>query len=175
MKILMVQGKKVLNTLLKNKQYEADFYHTKYLEDYAVTAYQILMKYLDYKTVPIFGCIFDRFSSFHGTHATKGSVILELDVPDELVTIQYFYGWLDFQSSIFYLKPKPETAYHQQISYSFDPDLTHNSCMFTVQAVLPYIKPEWFVCAYKYDHEFIQSFSGDVRLEECLLNKLMRI
>lgn len=170
MRLLTIQSKKVLNILRSNKTYMADFYHMNHLQLHNVEAYQLLMDYLQYKYVPIFCVVFNRLASFKNAHVIKGSVILDLNVPNEFIKLQSVYAWNDLQSTLFYVCLNDQNRY-RKISESLNPDWTDNK-LFTIQAILPYIEPDWVTCAYKYDKDFVKTFNDGVLLNDWVTNDL---
>lgn len=163
MKLLTVQSRKVLNILLKNKTYEADFYYMNHLKPYTIEAYQLLMKNCNYNAVPIFCMVYDKISSLYGTHVTNGSVILELDVPDEVVHIQSFFGWIELQMLLVsnIEKYSTEERKNAKICPRYIDDFSH-----AIQATIPYILPEWLIAGYKYNNDFASHFNECLLLDE---------
>ena len=168
MKLLTIQSRKVLNTLRKGDTYKADFYYMNHLKPHLVEARQLLMRYLNYESVPIFCAIYDRYITFKNTYVTRSSVILELDVPDEFVTIQSLYDWIDLHVVLCYANvDMPEQVKLYRIAETLDPGY---GSTYVAQAVLPYIKPEWLVNAYKCNKEFIEYFNSTAVLNEDVIN-----
>lgn len=158
MKLLTIQSRKVLNTLLKDNIYCADFYYMPHLKPGEVEAYQLLMRYCHYKTVPIFCSVYNELANFLNTHIVRGCVFIELDVPNEFITLQYSFLWIELLS---FLKMGDSDDMHlakswkeQKIEASMVKDL-NDDIKYSIQAILPFIKPEWLIRAYKYNKDFV--------------------
>ena len=155
MRLITIQNKKVLNTLLDNKLYTADFDHIfndiEKDETNKFKAYQTLMNHYKYKVPPIFCCVLNRFSAFKETRNSKNSVILGLEVPDKLVKLHDINVWTNLQYCI--SKGFWKDSIYERYKPYLDGQFINGTT--TVQAVIPYITPEFLLCAYKLPKNFL--------------------
>ena len=168
MKLVTIQHKKVLlDILLAGKIYKNDF---KYMLSHSfidekrekeerdkILAYQVLMQYYDYKFPPIFCCLVDKHVNFKNTKKSRSNILLELDVPDEYVKLHLIFRWEIIQNKIS-LEKWDEAEYIHQKPFFHDENL---DCGLTVQAVIPYIRPEWLIGAYTIPKNFDKFFKYD--------------
>ena len=103
-----------------------------------------MIDYYKWKNVkaPIFACVVGKPCEFMGC-STKGSYILSLEVPDNIVQLQAYYNWTDM--AYFLNKPNEwneDTELSEFIEKTFN-GLGLNDETMAVQATLPYIRPEW--------------------------------
>ena len=161
MRLITIQNKKVLETLLDNKLFTADFDYifnkVNIDETNKFMAYQILMRRYGYKFPPIFCCVLDRWSSLKGTKISKNSVILELEIFDSIVNLHNFDVWVNLQHCI-------ENGYwndtvHERYNPYLD-GLGAGNRSNTIQAVIPYIKPSSLINAYEITDEFIKNYDS---------------
>ena len=149
MKLVTIQDKKVLDILLKGKTYISDFLYSfdDIEEDDStyIKAYQVLMQHYKYVYAPIFCCVLDRYSDFSGTKISKKQVLLELDVPDGFVKMFIQKVWVNI---IDLIKHNLWDGAKFGAAISYLDGLNANINDFTVQAVIPFIKPEWLVAHY---------------------------
>lgn len=156
MKLATIQSKEVLNILSNWEIYKSDF--NKIFDDIdtnyssKMQAYQILMKHYGYKTAPIFCCVVDRRSNFYDFRKSN-DILLELNVPDELVNLHLIYYWMDI---LFYTAKGQwnEDKYKRYKNYL--DGINADDMKADVQAVIPFIQPEWVIGAYKIDKDFVK-------------------
>ena len=166
MKLVTIQHKKVLELLLKGITYENDF---KYItsssfdditdkqekeEQDKIHSYQVLMRHYNYASPPIFCCIPEKRVSFEGTKISRYSILLELEVPDDFINFHLHFRWkniCNYISTGRYTAEKDEEA-KQALEYR-DVD-----CGLAMQAVIPFIYPEWLIGVYKIPKDFDKFF-----------------
>ena len=164
MRLATIQDKRVLKTLLKNQTHISDFYYifNDLEKDYSQIAeiYQTVMKHYGYNNPPIFACVIGKYSNFYGSKSDRDIVLLELNVPNDLVNLQADKHWLDF---IYYFYRKKlfmhEDAFDQSVAEVLNgKDVTLP--FETIQATIPFINPDWLQSAYEVDKDFIDKFRG---------------
>ena len=164
MKLVTVQHKKVLETLLNNNIYRNDF---KYIikspfdnldvkeelkEKAKVEAYQILMRHYCFSSPPIFCCVVDRLADFTHTNISKNSVLLELDVPDDLIKLHLLSTWDSILYNI-YNKSWTDILYNNVFRKALDGEKTEREEL-NIQAVISYIHPDWLTGYYNVPEDF---------------------
>lgn len=87
-----IQNKEVYNTLIKTGTYTASMSN---VSDILRKPYKFLMKELGYKSCPIFLASVGHYAEFGGAKFNKESIAIELNIPDELLSIQRYYCWSD--------------------------------------------------------------------------------
>lgn len=174
MHLITLQSRKAIPVLLNKKPFISDFEHilsskvelTEHRELYEKTklkAYQLLMKQYDYKNPPIFCCIVDTIADFDLISSKKDKIIIEMEVPDEYVKVHGFENW----AYIYYLIYKnylTESIYDMLKNGLDGKNIDYNQA---VQAVIPYINPEWVLGIWKPCESFVTHFSGGAVLDEC--------
>lgn len=156
MKLITVQNKSVLDLLRSDKIYIADI-RTK-ADSNLMEPYLKMMDHYKYLSCPIFACVIGRRAEFDGAKFQNDPIILELDVPDEIVKLQSYYDWTD----VIYFTEWPDEwdeggpliTFEQFTKDVFNGFNTNNDV--PIQATLPFIKPEWFVNAYEIPPRFIK-------------------
>lgn len=138
-----IQNKKVLETLKNNKIHYAKPVNFSSLS----IPYDKMMKHYHWNHTPIFGCAVNRYCDFYGA-ILEDSVILTLDVPDDLVKLQVYYDWTDI---IYYIE-NPKEWKDKYSTYNFNNFIKNtldgyrtNDPDAIIQVTMPYIKPEWLV------------------------------
>ncbi len=145
MQLITFQHESVLKQLLDNKRYTADYSR---VSSNLIKPYQYMQKYYKWKDCPIFCCPVGTYNSGGFGYKTKNAVVLELNVPDYLVKLQYFYDWTD----VAYFMEFPD-----QFEETFDTNIVPTIEDFanrvfmhedqgsydTHQATIPYIDPDW--------------------------------
>lgn len=156
MLIKTIQNKRVLDTL-KNGQ---TYYAKPTQHDSLKPSYDRMMKHYNWKNNPIFGCVVDRYSDFYGAELDD-SVILTIDVPDDIVKLQVYYDWTDL---IYYMKnsniwKKEGHPYDLNtfIKNTLDGHRTEEPDAI-IQATMPYIKPESLIESEPITKEFINKY-----------------
>lgn len=172
MKLVTVQSSAALKTLLSGKVFRSDFNHiirsksstneqlTSYEHDDAhrIQSYQILMKHYLYESPPIFCCILDKLANFDDTKRSRSMVLLELDVPDHMINYHLFCRW---SYIVFYVSNNDWTDFKYDIfKKALDGDGTNIEGL-AVQAVIPYIKPEWLERAYSIKRDLLDYYHGN--------------
>ena len=172
MHLVTIQNKKVLNILKSGKIYKADFaYICDDIEkdySYKISTYQVLMKHYMYITPPIFCAVLNRFAIFDGTKYNKDSIILKIDVPDDLIKMHLNITWKII------LRSFEEDTWTSAIYNGIEAYLDGRNADLKdmcVQAVIPYIKPEWLIEAYKVPKNFMDLFSSKSPVKEVLKNE----
>lgn len=167
MKLVTIQHKKVLYSLIKGNTYINDFKYVltnsdddsetitdeERLDISKVKSYQVLMRHYKYTTPPIFCCVVDRVANFTRTTPSKDNVLLELDVPDDFIHLHPFDTW-DYIYRRINRNRWNEDLYEEEKVYLDGKD-TDGTVLCSIQAVIPCIKPEWLKFAYKIDDKFI--------------------
>lgn len=158
MKLITIQHASVLNLLKNNNTYYADFLRILDNKSNLVEPYRLIMSHYNYSSVPIFCNVLNRRAEFYGAN-TENAVIIELDVPDDLVKIQSYYDWVD----VIYFMEFPNELDGMNID-KFAKDVLEGMNVDddrrAIQATIPYIKPEWLVGSYKLTSKFTDLHYG---------------
>ena len=170
MKLVTIQSKKILQPLITNKIHIADFYYIfdKIEEDSSVfgDVYQFIMWHYGYKQPPIFCCVVGRLANFQFTKNCDSMILLELDVPDKLVSLQSFDGWDDIiwymDKPSRYTKDIPFDEYVESILNGLNVEKEDT----VVQATIPCIDLNWVQNVYEVDKSFMDLFDGKVCIED---------
>ena len=162
MKLVTIQHKKVLDILMNNKIYtsELDYIFNKVEidESSVMNAYQFLMQQYGFKKAPIFCNKIGIKSTFNGTKSSS-KIILELNVPDNLIKIHSYNLWMHLLYA--YCAYKVSNEFIDRMHDLFADDFVAKIPIATTfQAVIPYIHPDWLVSAYKMPNDFISKFSS---------------
>lgn len=151
MKLVTIQNRSVLNTLLNNKSHFSDFNYvfdkTEVDESDQMKAYQVLMKAYNLKTAPIFCGVLGCGVNFYETKKSKNRVLLKLDVPNEFIHLHTMTLWLNIQYLIIHdmWTPEKEKKYIDLLSSNM---MIGNGYRGSIQAIIPVIFPEWLVNYY---------------------------
>lgn len=170
MTLITIQNKKVLDRLKSGKIYTSDFDHicdnVDEDDSYKFKSYRALMNHYDYYYPPIFCAVLDKVTSFNGTRDSRSNVILKLSVPDVAVKLHRYTTW-----HIMTLKTalKNYDSIILEECESLDTEKIDKG--EPIQAVIPYIKPEWLLEAYKVPKDFIANFIFSRLLLECDFNQ----
>lgn len=165
-KVITLQNVKVLEEIMNKGIYKTNksFYEDnclsmyKSVEDmrYTVDKYSEISNYLNYEkdTIPIFGLLYGSLGVVYGAfynYEQPNDVLLELDVPSELVNIHDFDLWDDYYSDF-----DDEITMEDIFGiYEEGDEILFTTCNFEV--VIPYIKKEW-VNNYSTDKYTIRAF-----------------
>lgn len=165
-KVITLQNVKVLEEIMNKGIYKTNksFYEDNCLsmyesvEDmrYTVEKYSEISNYLNYEkdTIPIFGLLYGSIGVAYGAsynYEQPNDVLLELDVPSELVNIHDFDLWDNYYSD-FDDKITMESIFG---TYEEGDETLFTTCNF--ETVIPYIKKEW-INNYSTDKGTIQAF-----------------
>ena len=177
MRLVTIQNKKILELLLKGITYKNDFEYVlgeiddcynfitqrEYSEITRAKAYQILMRHYRYTTPPIFCCIVQRIVNFTGTTKSNRNILLELEVPDEFINLHKFDTW----QYIFHLVYRNDwnDALYETLKEYLDGKDTGKEYLGSIQAVIPFIKPDWLKGAYKITNRFIDLYEEEYLYE----------
>ena len=154
MKLITVQSKKVLNTLLDGKVFIAGK-NQGYLAD----SYAVMQEYYDYDFTPIFCGKVGSLCEFYGI-TTTDAYILQLDVPDKFCNFQSYYDWCD----VIYYMEDPEEWHHPDVTLDeyIDQVLAGDYIdpRSPIQVTIPYILPEWLDDYISYTGKFDRMHNG---------------
>lgn len=103
--------------------------------------------FYDWNTFPIFCGVVGEYAEFYGAKI-ENSIAFQLDVPDDLVRLQYYYDWVDL---VYFTEIPGE--FHDTYNPEIFPTLNSFASavlnkasggnMHAIQATIPYIKAEW--------------------------------
>ena len=174
MKLVTIQNKKVLYKLINGHTYLNDFEYIikedknanyitpqEFAEMSRIKAYQVLMRHYGFTTPPIFCCVPNRVVNFTGT-TPKNNILLELEVPNDMIHVHLFDTWKHIYHSV-YTKWWCDTLYEESKDYLDGKDTIYN--LHSIQAVIPYILPEWLLSAYKVYDGFIDKYEDKALFE----------
>lgn len=146
MKIVTIQNKAVLNIINTEGIYKASYSR---VSENLLAPYKALAKEYNYTSCPIFAGVVGKYCEFYGAK-TEHSVALELDIPDEEVSFQDYYNWVDV---IYYMEASKE-EFEETFNTALVPNIETYTKMVlndkvepnrAVQATIPYIKKEWII------------------------------
>lgn len=92
MRVITIQNKNVVDTLLKTGKYTLD---NAVLYANLIKPYQFMMKHYNYNHYPIFLCPVGYRVNFGGANL-ENAYMIEMEIPDRYCKIQDYYGWSDF-------------------------------------------------------------------------------
>lgn len=147
MRLITLQHFKVRDTLLNKQRYTADFSR---VPENLVAPYKNMQKYFGWDACPIFTVPVSTTNYDWPTRVSNEKVLLELEVPDNIAKLQYYYDWCDviffteFPEDFkdhFILKEIPSLEKFAELVYN-NADLNSYNVH---QAVIPYIEPEWLI------------------------------
>lgn len=157
MKLVTVQNVEVVKQLRRGNTYYAELSRIEG-ESNLSNAYQVMMGHYGYSHAPVFGCVVGRRAEFYGANLDN-SVLLELEIPDDVVRLQSYYDWSD----VIYFLEFP----YEWNGDDFDKFVANTLNGFgtadmkcTVQAVIPYILPEWLKEVYDLNVKFVDMHYG---------------
>lgn len=169
MRLITVQHRTVLEQLLNNKRYIADINR---VPENRVKPYQYMQKFYNWEHCPVFCCLIGtRYSSGFGFNLDN-AVILELEVPENIVKLQYFYDWSDVIYFMEFPKEFPEvfdTKLNPTIENFADRVLRcENQGSYDIfQATIPYINPDWLV-RYLFTEKYIQVYLNQIEKDRII-------
>lgn len=148
--LLTIQQKPVLDILQSHKTY---FNSGKYTKENHLIAFKELMTKYHYNAYPIFACVMGLYGNCFGIPDNCTDLyLLELQVPNNYIKYQNYYDWTDF----IYFTEFPdewndvsptitmEQFKHQVLfEYKTKPDIPDSKNPCPIQAVIPYISPNW--------------------------------
>lgn len=159
MKLITIQHVNVLKTLKKGNTYYANFERIRGRASNLIEPYKAMMVHYNYSYVPIFCGVVNRYAEFYGA-TTENAIIIELNVPDNLVKTQSYYDWSD----VIYFTEFPNEAGSGFNLKKFTRDvldgLNTEKDTTAIQAVIPYVKPEWVVDTHKLTNKFLGLHCG---------------
>lgn len=133
MKLITVQSRTVLDLLLSQKMYYADFSR---VSENLIGPYKNMQKLYKWRSCPVFAAPIGYNVEFYGAKIDN-SALLCLDVSEKYIRYQQYYEWTDF---IFYSEnPDKDVPDANTIIYN----ISRPREKYIVQATLPYIKPSW--------------------------------
>lgn len=150
MKLITVQHENVLATLNCGNTYTADISR---VSDNLIEPYKRMMSKYNYTSAPVFCGVVGRKTEFYGAKL-EDTIILEIEVPDDLVNLQVYYDWSDV---IFFMEIPEEwngTISLEQFIRDTLNGVNTNDDKYAIQATIPYIKPEWLLNSYKISDTF---------------------
>lgn len=135
-KVITLQHKSVLECILKNGIYEntnKSLYKTKNI---MYNKYLSLSKILKYKknSIPIFGLCVGTQGVAYGAGTGSNDILIELNIPKEIVSFQFFDDWDEYMSDIGNIR-----LCDTFIKYGY----TKEYSLLDFQTIIPYIKKEW--------------------------------
>lgn len=157
MKLITIQDINVFKQLKQNNVYYSDLSRLNNKSN-LIKPYKIMMNHYGYLHVPIFCCVIGRYSEFFGAKIEDG-IILELDVPKDIVKLQVYYNWSD----IIYFTEYPNEWSGSDINKFIIDTLNGyetDSDKHAIQAVIPYIHPEWLKGSYIISPKFLELYYG---------------
>ena len=152
--IKSIQNKNVLETLNAGNTHFAKDTNIENL----IKPYHMMANHYHWTTSPVFGCVVGRRCEFYGAN-TNDAVILTLNVPDELVKLQVYYDWVDV---IYYTECLNEWEYDNFDEFVADVlnGTKTDDQNISIQATIPYIKPEWLINAEPITSNFVDRYYG---------------
>lgn len=163
MVLVTVQNKKVFDTLAHNA-----YYAPAVKSDNLKSPYQMMCKHYKWDiTAPVFACVKGKYCNFFGCN-TENAYILTLNVPDNIVKLQDYYNWVD----IIYFTEFPNEwessmSFTEFTAKTLD-GLGTDDPRSTIQATIPYIRPEWLTSYKPFTENFNKYIGsgGNTKLED---------
>lgn len=144
MKLITIQSKTVLDILMRNEVYRANYQLTA--ENHK-NPYRKMSEHYGWDSCPIFCAPMGKNVLIE---SSSNDVAIELDVPDEIVKLQYYFDWSDF---IYFTEFPDEYAdtfntsiYPTIDDFAKDMFACKNLGSYDIfQATIPRIEPTWMV------------------------------
>lgn len=167
MKLITIQHEEVFKLLQNSQVYQADYSR---VSPNLVAPYQMMQKYYGWDTCPVFGGPIGKHAYFRGCKP-DGGVALQLNIPDDIVKIQYFYDWTDIAYFSAFPDEFAETfdleMYPTLESYARDVFECKNLGSYNLfQATIPFIRPEWLESSFKDCNKFLENYDHKQPLAE---------
>lgn len=167
MKLITIQHVEVLKLLQKGEIYCADYCR---VSPNLVMPYKMMQKYYGWETCPVFGGPVGKPAYFYGCKPDNG-IALQLNIPDDIVKIQYFYDWTDVAYFSEFPNEFSETfnleKYQTLESYAKDVFEGKDLGSYNLfQATIPYIRPEWLESSFKDCNKFLKDYDPSQPLAE---------
>ena len=93
MRLITIQHKSVLDTLRKDGVYRA---YAKFIPENLIEPYEFMMQTYQYSHPPIFLNKVGQRCEFYGASTGPDYIAIEFEIPDNLVSHQRYYDWVDF-------------------------------------------------------------------------------
>lgn len=169
-RLISIQHKSVLEKLLNDERYIADWTRVATNQ---IEPNQYMRNFYGWDYCPVFGCpVGTGYASFG--FKTNNAVVLELEVPEDIVKLQYFYDWTD----VIYFMEFPD-EFQEVFDTNIVPTIEsfadrvlrfENQGSYNVfQATIPYIDPDWLV-RYLNNKKDVQAYLNQVEEERIIIS-----
>lgn len=142
MKLITIQHKSALESLLNNGIYQADY---KYVKSHLQKPYKFMCSEYGYKSCPIFLGIVGLRAELAGAGTGSDFVAMEFDIPDEYIRIQRYYFWSDFIYFCDFPDEFPQTEKFPSVD-EFGRFVVNEKVVgknYTFQATVEILRVEW--------------------------------
>ena len=181
MKLITIQNEAVLDILKNNEIYFAP----KTKIENLIAPYEYIKQNYNWFMInasPVFACIVGKPAEFDGA-AINDSVILELDVPDDLVKQQIYYDWTDLiyfteWPNDFYCEYGEDANFDEYVKRVLSGEDISKRPNAAIQATIPYIDSKWLIGVYDLRAEFIKKYfssAGNNILDESSYKNASRV